>query len=392
MTLGSNSIYTTTVSLLENQNYTYKFVNGNTTAGFESVPASCGVINAGGQYERSITIPVGDTTLNPVCFSMCTACPVSVNVTFRVNMQNETVSPNGVHVAGTFNGWNYGQTFMNPTGGTVYETSMVMDEGNYHEFRFVNGITAGDSEILPGACSVNGNRSFTVPSHDTTLVAYCFDSCVACGSVASYTNITFRVDMRRMDSLSVFGVHLAGSFQGWLPGATPMLSSGDSVFTYIDSILTGSIMQYKFVNGNTAAGYEIVPVACAVNGNREFTVPVNDTVLKLVCYSSCNVCGPGTWTTEPNVSAQTMLFQNAPNPCKDHTRIGFYLQSPGLVTISLFDFTGRKLIEVAEGRYEAGRHNVEVNVSALKPGVYYYRMNLTGHQGGTETMKMVVTK
>jgi hypothetical protein len=47
-------------------------------------------------------------------------------------------------------------------------------------------------------------------------------------------------------------------------------------------------------------------------------------------------------------------------------------------------------MEVAEGRYEAGLYNMELNVSALQPGVYYYRMDYAGHTSITETRKMVV--
>jgi hypothetical protein len=267
-----------------------------------------------------------------------------------------------------------------------------MDEGNYQEFRFVNGSTVADAEILPGACSVNGNRTFTVPAHDTTLVAYCFDSCVACGTVASYSKVTFRVDMRNMDTLSVAGIHLAGSFQGWVPGATPMVSAGDSVFTYTDSILVGNTVQYKFINGNTAAGFETVPLACSANGSREFTVPENDTILELVCFASCDSCGPITGAEEMEAFTGPMLLQNAPNPCSDYTVIKFNLRNPGLVNITLFDLTGRSVMEVADGRYEAGLYDIELNVSAMQPGVYYYRMNFIGNTSVTETRKIIVNK
>lgn len=101
-------------------------------------------------------------------------------------------------------------------------------------------------------------------------------------------------------TVSPDGVHIAGSFQGWDPGATPMIDAGNGIFTYTAQILPGEEVQYKFINGNTWAGEEIVPEACGTpNGsggfNRYFTMPVADTLLGLVCFSECGPCQGSTF-------------------------------------------------------------------------------------------------
>ncbi|MEI7726389.1 MAG: cohesin domain-containing protein [Bacteroidota bacterium] len=388
MTLTPNSIYTVTLSLPENVPYQYRFVNGSSITGLETVPASCGVLNGSGQYDRQITVPNHDTTFTPVCFSMCSHCPASVTVTFRVDMQNETVSTDGVHVAGTFNNWNYAQNLMTSGGGTIYETSVTMDEGTYMEFKYVNGLSALQSETVPGACSLNGNRYFTVPAHDTVMTAFCYGSCSACGIVEHYSHVTFRVDMKTRP-VSAMGVHLAGTFQGWNPGSTVMVNSGDSIYTYTDSLLVGSSVQYKFVNGNVASGYETVPFACSSNGDRTLLVPANDTILKKVCFSECDSCiiiGSGE-LLNPDLS----LAQNYPNPCSEVTHIGYSIHEDGYLKLAVFGPFGQVVSVLFNGPCKPGSYILPFQTNNLPAGIYYYQMIFTGQNGiSIQSKKMIV--
>jgi hypothetical protein len=391
MTLTTNSIYTATVTLQENVACQYRFVNGNTASGLETVPATCGVLNGTGGYDRQVIVPDHDTIYNQVCFSMCGPCPASVNVTFRVNMQNQTVSPDGVHVAGTFNNWNYAQTLMTPVSGTIYEASMIMDEGTYMEFRYVNGLSSQQAEIVPSACALNGNRYFTVPAHDTVMTAYCFGECVVCGGVTHYTHVIFQVDMHTQPSVSPDGVHLAGTFQGWNTGATPMTVSGNKIFSYTDSLLTGTSVQYKYVNGNTAAGYETVPLACSSNGDRTFIVPANDTILRLVCFSSCDTCGPAIGTEE-HAGSVISLSQNFPNPCSGITYIDYHVNGNGLLNLSVYSSLGKQVAVLFDGNCNPGSYKIQFNAHELPAGIYYCRMTFAGQAGAYIQSKMMIVQ
>lgn len=283
-------VYSTTVPLAENANYTYRFVNGNNTAGLESVPQECGTPGGSGENERTLALQAADTVMNLVCFSSCDICPALHNVTFRVDMINQSASADGIHLAGTFNNWNYSSTAMILTGGgAVYEVSLALEEGQYHEFRFINGNSAGDTEIVPEGCAANGNRYMTVPAGNLSLDALCYGECVECGNLPLFYNLTFRVDMKN-ETVSPEGMHIAGSFQGWLPGTTPMSAEGNNIFSYTATLLENSSVEYRFVNGNSSTGYETVPVECAVNGNRNFSSISSDTLLPVVCFSECDTC------------------------------------------------------------------------------------------------------
>ena len=67
--LNNDSIYETTVNI-PSGSYQYKFINGNSFAGEENVPSSCGVSNGLGGYNRAIAI-AADTTIPEVCFNSC---------------------------------------------------------------------------------------------------------------------------------------------------------------------------------------------------------------------------------------------------------------------------------------------------------------------------------
>ncbi len=290
MTDDGTGIFSVTLQLEENTTHTYRFVNGNNADGLEDVPSECGVMNGAGDYERELSLGTAPVILETVCFSRCENCPPLHPVTFRVDMINQDVSVNGVHLAGTFNNWNYGSDQMILTGaGAVYEITLQLEEGSYSEYKFINGNTAGAAEVVPSGCSNNGNRYVTVPSGNLVLDAYCFGECVECGSVPEFFDVTFSVDMTN-ETVSPEGVHIAGSFQGWQPGTTPMADQGDNIYTYTTSLLEGTSIEYLFVNGSTQAGYETVPGGCSINGNRFLNSISANTMLPHVCFSSCDTC------------------------------------------------------------------------------------------------------
>ncbi len=105
---------------------------------------------------------IGNLTVNA-------APPAEVNITFAVDMQYQVVSPNGVHIAGSFQGWDPGATemFDNDMDG-IYTITIVLFSGAYHEYKFVNGNVWGDDEW--------NNRNLTVPEEDTVLPAVLFNN------------------------------------------------------------------------------------------------------------------------------------------------------------------------------------------------------------------------
>jgi lysophospholipase L1-like esterase/fibronectin type 3 domain-containing protein len=101
----------------------------------------------------------------------------AVNVTFQVDMTYRTVSPNGIHLAGSFQGWSPSATLMTNAGGNIYAITIDIAAGTAIQYKFLNGNAWGADEIISGSCATSTNRTFTVPSSNVTLPLVCFASC-----------------------------------------------------------------------------------------------------------------------------------------------------------------------------------------------------------------------
>ncbi len=64
-----------------------------------------------------------------------------ISVTFQVDMNNETVGANGVHVAGAFQGWDPSATALADTNSDgIYSVTIdTFTAGDTYEYKYVNG-------------------------------------------------------------------------------------------------------------------------------------------------------------------------------------------------------------------------------------------------------------
>ena len=84
---------------------------------------------------------------------------------------------------------------------------------------------------------------------------------------------------------------------------------------------------------------------------------------------------------------EASLFQNYPNPFRDHTTIRFSLPLAAYVTLKVYDIYGKMLYVVADRQFETGIYTMQWNRNNFKPGVYLLQM----HAGDiVKTVKMVV--
>lgn len=76
-----------------------------------------------------------------------------------------------------------------------------------------------------------------------------------------------------------------------------------------------------------------------------------------------------------------------PNPAKNEAFIKLKLASSANVGYRITDVTGRTLLQQQKGNLLPGEHNIDVDISRLSPGTYWYQVNI-----GTETQngKLVV--
>lgn len=227
---------------------------------------------------------------------------IDLNVTFRVDMAEQTVSGNGVHLAGTFAGlhttWSPSAIEMtDPDIDFVYTVILLQRANTTIQFKYINGNTWDwpNPEDVPDACSypTTDNRYLTTATTDSILDLVCFASCTSC-TPAIY-NITFQVNMENQ-TVSGAGVYLAGSFTNWQTDAILMSNFEGSVWSTSVSLDELSSQEYKFVNGDPLSGgswEDGISGGCTNgSGNRTVIIPSFDETLPPVCFNSCSVCEP----------------------------------------------------------------------------------------------------
>ncbi len=83
------------------------------------------------------------------------------------------------------------------------------------------------------------------------------------------------------------------------------------------------------------------------------------------------------------------LFQNYPNPFNPTTTIRFRLPERTTVRLTLSDLLGKEVMEIANGEFNAGHHEVLLNAGHLPAGVYFYKIVTATH---TAMKKLALVK
>lgn len=75
-----------------------------------------------------------------------------------------------------------------------------------------------------------------------------------------------------------------------------------------------------------------------------------------------------------NVPVVYSLSQNYPNPFNPVTKINFALPKQGLITLKIYDITGREINTLVNEVKQAGNYTVDFNGSLISSGVYFYKI------------------
>ena len=97
----------------------------------------------------------------------------------------------------------------------------------------------------------------------------------------------------------------------------------------------------------------------------------------------------------PDVPELFELKQNYPNTFNPVTTIEFSLVSDGLVSMYLYDLTGRKVKDLLSDNLDAGYHSFNLNATDLPSGMYLYSIDVKGQAGihiFSSTKKLVLMK
>jgi hypothetical protein len=93
--------------------------------------------------------------------------------------------------------------------------------------------------------------------------------------------------------------------------------------------------------------------------------------------------------TQTTVPHAYVLGQNYPNPFNPTTSIKYSLPNSGIVTLSVYDMTGKLVEQLLNSYMSAGTYEIKWDASGYASGVYFYTMKTKDF---TETKKMVLIK
>lgn len=206
MTNTSGNIYEFVATGLPESIYQYKFYNGPLDSNAETVPAPNAYPSTTNRYAATFT----DTLLPAIRFGG--TAPAGLEL-MELGVDLYFYSPdldNGVHVMGSFqsalggSNWNPASTrvfdYVGDDPDQIYHQQFFVPAGSY-DFKFINGITLAQAEVLPAECAPGANTSRTVtvalgnPVEDYHCFASCNLTCLSVGeqkvspsSIQSYPN------------------------------------------------------------------------------------------------------------------------------------------------------------------------------------------------------------
>lgn len=245
-------------------------------------------------------------------FTVFVQYALAANVTFRLNMSTypdgATDSTSTVHVRGSFNGWGDGNPLVND-GGDYWSTTIDLTAGDAVEYKFTH------TDKLDALTWEDGsNRTFTVPTTDTTILHYWGPSDSPLTATDS-TDIWFRVNMAGVVGYNGEQVDIRGNFNGWSAGDSLVRESTDSDF-WSGQISTGlTSLEYKFtwIASDGTVNWESID-------NRTATVG-SDTTIAWVYFNNEPPTGAEIDTFSVTFTCNTATMDNI----TDSTVAGFYV-------------------------------------------------------------------
>tara|TARA_B100000768_G_scaffold69779_1_gene67056 strand:- start:64 stop:3390 length:3327 start_codon:yes stop_codon:yes gene_type:complete len=197
-----DGIWTVTVPIVENTTGNYAFLNGpgdggdwNTKENLAGLP--CADTN---NYNDRILDSVTAVDTISYCFGTCDASCTPVtrhDVTFNVNMSDQTIGSNGVFLGGGLFGGSNSIALSDPDGDLTYSVIVSVPDGSAGNYAFFNNpgthFDWGTKEDLGGlSCADTNNYNDRILASVTaaTTITYCFATCDASCSVTPPTGIS----------------------------------------------------------------------------------------------------------------------------------------------------------------------------------------------------------
>lgn len=288
-----------------------------------------------------------------------------------------TIGPN-VYVCayGLFKSTNYG---------TTWDTSIMSYE--YYPKRMLllgSNIFIGESYRLLKSTN-NGLNWNTILNHGVWSMAYIPGQKIFVGSDSGVYvstnngtnwNIISGLPMKRAVSVLTSGMNVFVCFQSWGTTNNYVYVSTDNGVTWRlknQGLPTQEVFNTLFINN----GY----VYLGTEHTQQYTHRY------IWRRSLSEIIGIQQISSE--IPSKYSLSQNFPNPFNPSTKINFSVTKSGLVTLKVYDVTGKEVSTLVNENQSPGTYSVDFNGSTLTSGTYFYKLT-TGDF--TETKRMLLIK
>jgi len=97
----------------------------------------------------------------------------------------------------------------------------------------------------------------------------------------------------------------------------------------------------------------------------------------------------GIQTVPTEIPDKYALFNNYPNPFNPTTNIKFDLPENTIVSLKIFDISGREVASLLNSKLQAGTYTYLWNASTVSSGIYFYELSTPGFR---QVKRMVLIK
>lgn len=307
-----------------------------TICNYSSAPATYNV-SMGGLPSGTPGIGAGCTTAGPSSFTFLTAPPYTVPANSCLTVQVKVFKPAGMPSNSSAC---YGASITNMTSGYTFAC-----KGSVSQAKFC-GVVIGPPVLAAGP-GTPASLKFRVKNGNSAPV----------DGPYSVQAIPFYDDEAR--ALSLNGLPPGEPYLGTLS-----VASGDSADVDVSASFTAE-QPFRF--------YDVV-FGMDSDGDG-----VSDSYASAtVRYVDHDVPPTGVGDEGDRVARPMGLLPVAPNPIRSSAIAEFDLPSRSAVRLALYDVSGRRVRTIAEGVREAGRQSVRVDVTGLKIGVYFLKLDAAG--------------
>lgn len=248
-----------------------------------------------------------------------------------------------------------------------------------------------------GGTSVNTKSKLIIFSED---VGYNFDrpasTIVDTAFARQYLGFIFVADRPAVGSglVGLRGINVLQGQRDSTIGTWPDVLKRSSANS--NKVLTGFRLQgdVDSVNsiGRQASNYNTATIGLDVESMRNsnggpLTSPVARYVKMALDYVDQLLVNTGENTSL--VPTVFELKQNYPNPFNPTTKISYSVPTAGMVTMKIFDITGREVASLINDIKTPGVYTVDFNGGNFASGVYFYRLEATNF---VDTKRMVLLK